>query len=106
MPTLKVVLHGEKTFEKISQKILSKTQKFVRKVSEAEFRYGQTIFLQFSLILLIILKLMVLQNFICKLQIQSTIEQLRWTFFMEMINVLYPLVLFIGELHRGCLTGF
>ena len=49
---------------------------------------------------------MVLQNFICKLQIQSTIEQLRWTFFMEMINVLYPLVLFIGELHRGCLTGF
>ena len=34
------------------------------------------------------------------------VEQLGGAFFSEMVNVLKPLVIFAGELCRGCLTGF
>ena len=78
-----MVLHGEKTFKTTIQKNLSKSQKFARKVTVAEFRYTQPIFLQFTVTLLIILKLMILWNFIWKLHIQSPVEQLRWSFFVE-----------------------
>ena len=44
MSTLKIVLHGRKTFKTTIQKNLSKSQKFARKVSVVEFRYSQTIF--------------------------------------------------------------
>ena len=103
MSTLKIVLHGEKTLKTTIQKNLSKSQKFAREVSVVEFRYSQIIFLRLSVILLM---LMVLWNFILKLHIQSPVEQLRLSFFVEIINVLKPLVIFAGELHRGCLTGF
>ena len=59
-----MVLHGEKSLKTTNQKNLSKPQKFARKVSAVEFRYSQTIFLEFSLILLTILKFMILQSFI------------------------------------------
>ena len=58
--TLKMVSDGEKTLTTTIQKNLSKSQKFRRKVSVVEFRYGQTIFLQSTVILLMILKLMIL----------------------------------------------
>ena len=44
--------------------------------------------------------------FIQKLHIQSSVDQLRWSFFVEIVNVLKPLVIFAGELHRGYLTRF
>ena len=100
-----MVLHGEKTLKTTIQKKLSKSQKFARKVSVAEFRYSQTIFLRFTLILLMTLKLMIIWNFILKLHILSSVEQLRWSFFAEIVNVLQPLVIFSGDLHRRCLTG-
>ena len=90
-----MVLRGEKTLKTTIQK------KFARKVSVVEFRYIQAIFLRLPVILLMILELMILRNYISKLYIQSQFEQLRWNFFVEMINVLKPLVIF-----RGCLTGF
>ena len=90
-----MVLRGEKTLKTTIQK------KFARKVSVVEFRYIQAIFLRLPVILLMILELMILWNYISKLYIQSQFEQLRWNFFVEMINVLKPLVIF-----RGCLTGF
>ena len=55
-----MVLHGEKTLKTIIQKSLPKSQKFTKKVSVTGFRYSQTIFLQFAVILLMILKLMIL----------------------------------------------
>ena len=55
-----MVLHGEKTLKTTIQKNLSKSQKFARQVTVAKFRYTQTIFLQFTVTLLIILKLMIL----------------------------------------------
>ena len=60
MSALKMVLDVEITLKTTIQKNLSKYQKFARKISEAEFRYGQTIFLPFAVILLMILKLMIL----------------------------------------------
>ena len=51
MSTLKMVLHVEKTLKTTIQKKLPKSQKFARKISVAEFRYSQTIFLRFKLIL-------------------------------------------------------
>ena len=41
-----------------------------------------------------------------KLYIQSPLSNLVELFFAEMVNVLKPLVIFAGELCRGCLTGF
>ena len=60
MSALKMVLDVEITLKTTIQKNLSKSQKFARKISEVEFRYGQTIFLPFAVILLKILKLMIL----------------------------------------------
>ena len=51
MPTLKMVLHDEKTLKTAIQKKLRKSQKFARKMSVAEFRYSQTIFLRFTVTL-------------------------------------------------------
>ena len=50
MLTLKMVLHVEKTL-KTTRKNLPKSQKFTRKISVTEFRYSQTIFLRFTVIL-------------------------------------------------------
>ena len=60
MSTLKKVLHVEKTLKATIQKNLSKSQKFARKIPVAEFCYTQTIFGGFTVILLMILKLMIL----------------------------------------------
>ena len=79
----KMVLHGEKTLKTTILKNLSKSQKFARKVTAAEFRYIVTVILR------IILKLMILRNFIWKLHIQSTVEQLRWSFIMENLLTYY-----------------
>ena len=49
----------------------------------------QTIFLQFSVILLMILKLVILWNFIWKLHIQRPVEQLRWSLFVENLLTYY-----------------
>ena len=57
MSTLKMVLHGEKTFKTTIQKNLLKSQKLARKVSVVKFRYSQTIFLRFTVILFMVLKL-------------------------------------------------
>ena len=54
-----MVFHGEKRLKTTIQKNLSQLQKFANKVSVAEFRYIQTIFLQFTLILLMILKFII-----------------------------------------------
>ena len=43
MPTLKMVLHVEKTLKTTIQKKLRKFQKFASKISVAEFRSSQTI---------------------------------------------------------------
>ena len=51
MSTLKMVLHVEKTLKTTIQKKLRKSQKFARKISVAEFRYGQTIFLRLTVTL-------------------------------------------------------
>ena len=67
MSTLKMVLHYEKTLKTNTQKNLSKSQKFARKVSAAESCYSQTNFLWFTVILFMILKIMILQDFILKL---------------------------------------
>ena len=52
MSTLKMVLHVEKTLKITIQKKLPKSQKFAGKLSAVEFRYSQTIFLRFTVILL------------------------------------------------------
>ena len=52
MPTLKMVLHFEKTLKTTIQKKLRKSQKCARKISVAEFRNSQTIFLRFTVTLL------------------------------------------------------
>ena len=51
MSTLKMVFHVEKTLKTTIQKKLRKSQKFARKISVAEFRYSQTIFLRFTVTL-------------------------------------------------------
>ena len=51
MPTLKMVLHVEKTLKTTIQKKLQKSQKFARKISVAEFRSSQTISLRFTVTL-------------------------------------------------------
>ena len=51
MSTLKMVLHVEKTLKTAMQKMLPKSQNFARKISVAEFRYSQTSFLWFTVIL-------------------------------------------------------
>ena len=84
-----MVWHGEKTSKTTTHKNLSKSQKFAGKLTVAEFRYSQISFLQFTVILLMILKLMILWNFIWKLHIQSPIEQLWWSFFVENLLTYY-----------------
>ena len=54
-----------------TQKNLSKSQKFAKKISAVEFHYNQTIFLRFKVILLMILKLMTLWNFNLKVYLRS-----------------------------------
>ena len=71
MSTLKMVLHFEKTLKTTIKKNLSKSQKFVRKISVVEFCYYEIIFLCFTVILLMILKLKILWNFILKLYLRS-----------------------------------
>ena len=51
MSTLKMVLHVEITLKTTIQKKLPKSQKFARKISVVGFRFNQTIFLQFTVIL-------------------------------------------------------
>ena len=51
MSTLKMALHVEKSLKTTIQKKLPKSQKFARKISEMEFRYSQSIFLRFTVIL-------------------------------------------------------
>ena len=46
-----MVLHVEKNLKTTIQKKLRKSQKFARKISVAEFRYSQTIFLRFTVTL-------------------------------------------------------
>ena len=46
-----MVLHVEKTFKITIQKKLPKSEKFVRKISVAEFHYSRAIFLRFMVIL-------------------------------------------------------
>ena len=46
-----MVLHVEKTLKTIIPKKLPKSQKFYRKISVAQFRYSQTIFLRFTVII-------------------------------------------------------
>ena len=46
-----MVLHVEKTLKTTIQKKLRKSQKFARKISVAEFRNSQTIFLRFTVTL-------------------------------------------------------
>ena len=46
-----MVLHVEKTLKTTIQKKLRKSQKFARKISVAEFRNSQTIFLRFKVTL-------------------------------------------------------
>ena len=72
-----MVLHGEKTLKTTIQKNLWKPQKFARKAFVVEFRYSQPIFLQFTVIALMILKLMILWNFIWKLNLLLLEEGLR-----------------------------
>ena len=52
MSTLKMVLHVEKTLKTTIQRKLRKSQKFAKKISVAEFRYSQTIFLRFTVTLI------------------------------------------------------
>ena len=51
MSALKMVLHVDKTLKTTIQKKLRKSQKFARKIFVVEFRYSQTIFLQFTVTL-------------------------------------------------------
>ena len=51
MSALKMVSHDEKTLKTTFHKNLKKSQKFVRKISVAEFRYSQIILLWFTVIL-------------------------------------------------------
>ena len=51
MPTLKMVLHIEKTLKTTIQKKLRKSQRFSRKISVAEFRNSQIISLRFKVTL-------------------------------------------------------
>ena len=46
--TLQMVLHVHKTLKTTNQKKFRKPQKFARKISVVQFRYSQTIFLQFT----------------------------------------------------------
>ena len=46
-----MVLHVEKTLKTAIQRKLRKSQKFAKKISVAEFRYSQTIFLRFTVTL-------------------------------------------------------
>ena len=66
-----MVLNFEKTLKTTIQKNLRKSQKFARKTSVAEFSFSQTILLQFTVIFILILKLMILWNFILKLYLRS-----------------------------------
>ena len=51
MLTLKMVFQVEKTLKTTIQKKLRKSQKFVRKISVADFCQSQTIFLRFTVTL-------------------------------------------------------
>ena len=51
MSTLKMVLHVENTLKTTIEKKLRISQKFARKISVAEFRHSQTIFLRFTVTL-------------------------------------------------------
>ena len=57
MSTLKMVLLAVKTLKTTIKQNLTKSQKFARKISVAEFRDSQTIFLRFTVISLMIMKL-------------------------------------------------
>ena len=99
MSSLKTVLHVEKTLKTNIQKNFSKSQKFARKVSVAEFHYRKTIFFAIHSNFTYDSEAYDITKLFWKLHIQSLVKQLRWSFFVE------PLVIFAGELHRGCLTG-
>ena len=60
MSILEKNLHVEKTLNTTTQKNLPKSQKFAWKISAAEFGYSQTILLRFTVIFLVIPKLMIL----------------------------------------------
>ena len=51
MPTLKMVLHVEKTLKITIQKKLQKSQRFATKIFVVEFRNSQTIFSRLTVIL-------------------------------------------------------
>ena len=38
--------------------------------------------------------------------ILNPVERLRWSFFVEIVDVFRPLAIFPEEFHRECLTGF
>ena len=59
-----MIFHGKETLKTTIQKNMSKSQKFARKVTVVEFRYSQTIFLQLTVILLMIVRLLISWNFI------------------------------------------
>ena len=50
MSALKMVLHVEKTLKTTIKENLTKSQKFAKQISAAEFRYNQTIVLRFPVI--------------------------------------------------------
>ena len=88
MSTLIMALHGEKTLKIIIQKNLSNLRNLQGKCLWCNFvtTIRQTIFLQFTVTLLMILKLMILSCFIWKLHFQNPVEQLRWNLFVENLS--------------------
>ena len=85
---------------KLPFRTLIKISEISRKVTVAEFRYSQTIFLQFVVTLLMILKLMIFWNFMWKLHMQSPFEQLRWSFFVENLLIHYSSKKIWGGFHH------
>ena len=61
---------------------------------------GETFFLRFTVILIMILKLMILWNFIWKLLIQSPVKQLRWSLFVKNLLTCYSSKKVWGAFHH------
>ena len=71
MILIEVILVTFSSFCILTIENLSKSQKLVSKISVVKFRYSQTIFLWFTVILLMILKLMTLWNFVLKFNLRT-----------------------------------
>ena len=102
MSTLKMVCMVKNLWKAPSRKNLSKFQKSAKKVSVAEFRdnHWWNLFLRFTVILIMILKLMILWNFIWKLLIQSPVKQLWWSLFVKNLLTCYSSKKVWGAFHH------